>query len=167
MNTKSYDSIYEQALNGSLHEKLAFITNRKMHARLNATFKQSLPIMQNENHIAQVGLLMPRNSMLFSQLNYVVSQLVPAGITQHLDDYGLWYLFRPYDNEVVDPRRILSLSDLEFGFVLWFPACLVSFVCFICELVSFKMRRKFKFLFGVFGFFQVLRIRLNEYHDTC
>jgi hypothetical protein len=162
--TGAFEWLYERALNGS-SDKLAFIINRDNHAILNVTFKQSLPIMQSENLLQPVGFFMPRNSMLFSQLNLAVSQLVPAGITQHLDKFGLWYLHRPYDNEVIDPRRILSMSDLEYGFVLWIPACFLAFVCFICELMSLKVKLKFRVLIRLINFLRVLRARLRDYHD--
>jgi hypothetical protein len=148
-----------------VQSKFAFFLSTIEHAILNATLKQSLPIMQNENLVRPVGFVMPRNSMLFSQLNLVVSQLVPAGITQYLEKFGLWYLYRPYDNEVVDPRRILSMSDLEYGFVLWLPACFLAFVSFICELMSLKVKRKFRVLIRLINFLRVLRARLRDYHD--
>jgi hypothetical protein len=82
-------------------------------------------------------------------------------------DIGLWFLFKK--DEIKDPRKILRLSDLDFGFVLFLGAAGVSILVFFGELLWqqlwLKLRRKLKILIGVFEFLRVLRERMRDYHD--
>jgi hypothetical protein len=138
--------------------------NAPVHAVLNKTFGCSLPIMHNEKMERILSIYMSSNNMLMVQLNQLVSRLVSTGIVKHHVDYGYWYMYRPVEDIIEDPRRILSLRDLEYGFVLWLFACLVSFVCFICELLWIGLK-KLHSLFQVSQFLRVLRSRMHDYHD--
>jgi hypothetical protein len=84
----------------------------------------------------------------------------------YLADIGLWFLFKNLEDEIKDPRKILSLSDLEFGFVLFLAAADVSILVFFGELLWqqlwLKLRRKLKILIGVFEFLRVLRERMRD-----
>jgi hypothetical protein len=126
--------LYKKALDGELHEKFAFFMNSKIHALYNKTNRNSLPKMQNEGIEKMSSLYMTSNNMLVLQLNDILSRLIPAGIVQIMYSYSDWFLNRPVDDEIVDPRRILSLSDLEYGFSLWLFTCFVAILCFVCEL---------------------------------
>jgi hypothetical protein len=153
---------YEQALSGELQEKVAFFVSSIVHASFNNSFKSSLPKMQSERIKKLTSLQMDSNNMLHLQLNDLLSQLIPAGITNYLESYSGWFLNRPVDDEIVDPRRILSLSDLEYGFTLWLVACFVAILCFVGELLIFLVKN---FIILV-EFSRVLKSRLNHYHDT-
>jgi hypothetical protein len=136
-----------------------------MHANLNRTNNRSLPIMQNEKIRKSISFALMSNHMMLLPLNHLMSGLITSGIAQRLFDYDIWYQYRPVEYEIEDPRRILSLTDLEYGFVLWLVACLVSFVCFVCEL-SLKVKSELKNLIAMIDFLRVLRARMNNYHDT-
>jgi hypothetical protein len=156
--------VYQQALNGESKKKLAFFVHSLLHAVLNKTVGRSLPRMQNERMGLILIIYSSSNNMLMVQLNQLLSRLVSTGIVKHHVDYGYWYLYRPVEEIIEDPRRILSLTDLQYGFVLWLVACLVSFVCFICELLWFGLK-KLPILFEVIEFLIMLRSRMHDYHD--
>jgi hypothetical protein len=109
------------------------------------------------------------NHFLMKTLNHVISRLNPTGIPNYLADYGEWYLFRRLVEGVVDSRRILSLNDLEYGFVLFLGAAALSIVVFFGELLSvqvwLKLKRKLRILIGIADFLRVLRARMANYHD--
>ncbi|KAG5670248.1 hypothetical protein PVAND_000525 [Polypedilum vanderplanki] len=155
---------YKKALNDETNEKFAFLVDSDFHAYLNTTFCQSLTKMENEKLTKMTSYFMFVNNILLHELNDIINRLVPTGIAQHLSDFGLWSLFRPIAEEFRDPRRILSLNDLEFGFVLWLIACLISLVCFIFEISYVKTKPLLKKLIGLIGFYRLLRIRLNVVH---
>jgi hypothetical protein len=133
-----------------------------MHLRLNLTLKSSLTTMKNERVTKVMVLGMGRNHFMLGHLNRVISRFILAGITKHLSDYGMWFLLRQFDDELVDPRRILSLSDLEFGFVLWLVACFLSLLCFVSEVTFVKLKN----LMLLTEFLRVLKAKVESYHDV-
>ncbi|KAG5676176.1 hypothetical protein PVAND_006025 [Polypedilum vanderplanki] len=160
-----FKDLYNSALKGEYSKKLAFFVDDITHAALNSTYKKSLAIMKNEGMSKMSALYMSSNNILLDYLNYFLNRLIPAGIPQFLAKYGFWFLYRPADFEILDPRRILSMNDLEFGFVLWLIACFLSFYVFVCELYSLYVRRQFRILLGLYEFLRVIRERLRDYHD--
>jgi hypothetical protein len=156
--------VYRLVIIEELKLKVAFFTPSPLHTVLNKTFGRSLPKMQNERIGRILSIYMSSNNMLMLQLNQLVSRLVSTGIVKHHVDYGYWYFSRPADVNIEDPRRILSLTDLQYGFVLWLVACLVSCVCFICELLWIGLK-KLPMLFEVIEFLIMLRSRMHDYHD--
>ncbi|KAG5679491.1 hypothetical protein PVAND_009055 [Polypedilum vanderplanki] len=163
--SEEYDLIYEAVLNGSIKSKYAFLIHTEDHARLNSTFKKSLPIMKNERLTKTVHISMMRVNIISQPLDDVIDELIPSGILQHENDYGMWYMHRPVDVEVKDPKRILSMSDLEFGFVTFLGVLSLSIVVFICELHALYVRRQLRKLLGLYEFIRVIRERFKDYHD--
>ncbi|KAG5666813.1 hypothetical protein PVAND_014823 [Polypedilum vanderplanki] len=165
-----YD-LYKKALNGKNTEKFAFFTSHTIHKIISSEVENSLSIMDEENEKFSMLLVleMSNNDILFSHLDYVMQNFVSNGIAKHLVDYAMWFLSRPYDVEIEDTRRILSMNDLEFGFVIWLVACFVAFLAFIYEIFNLFFKRKFRNIlrniFGLFEFLKVLKARMNEYHD--
>jgi hypothetical protein len=125
--------------------------------------------MKGEKIRKEKSFRMRKNHFMLGHLNHVISRFNSAGIAGYLADFGAWYLSRKLADEVKDPRRILSLTDLEFGFVLFLAAAGVSILVFFGELlwqqVWLKLSRKLKILIGVFEFLRVLRERMRGYHD--
>jgi hypothetical protein len=137
-----------------------------MHSQFNATFHRSLAIMKNARLTKVFAFRFVKNHFLIKTLNHVISQLTPAGIPNYLADYGQWYLFRRLDEDVIeDSRRIFSLGDLEYGFVLFLGAATVSILVFIGELLSVQVKRKLEMMIGLVDFLRVLRARMADYHD--
>ncbi|KAG5666636.1 hypothetical protein PVAND_014652 [Polypedilum vanderplanki] len=126
--------MYEAALNGSSKIKYAFLVNQNVHGILNSTFKSSLSTMENEGTTFTWTYSIPRNLLLSNEMVEVINEFVPSGIIQYLYDFMLWLNFRPTDFQEEDSRRILSMTDLEFGFVLWIVSLSVPLICFLYEV---------------------------------
>ncbi|KAG5667570.1 hypothetical protein PVAND_015547 [Polypedilum vanderplanki] len=160
-----YKLFYEAALNGDTKSKYAFFASAYLHAILNSTFKDSLPIMKNERMTKKTHIYMVKQNVLTQAIDERINELMPSGILQHESDYGMWYLHRPVDVEIPDSRRILAMSDLEFGFVIFLGFLGLAIVVFICELHALYVRRELKKLLGLYEFMRVIRERLRDYHD--
>ncbi|KAG5669524.1 hypothetical protein PVAND_017411 [Polypedilum vanderplanki] len=138
---------YEKALNKTLTTKYAFFVSNYFHAAMNETAKNSLSIMDNERITELMGFSLFGNNILQVHLNDIISQLIPSGIIQHLNEFGVWYFFRRLFIEDEDSRRILSMTDLEFGFVIWIISLSLPITCFIIEILNGnyeKLRKKAK-----------------------
>ncbi|KAG5679817.1 hypothetical protein PVAND_009355 [Polypedilum vanderplanki] len=157
--------LYEFILNGELNSKYAFLVRTDYHALLNLIYKKSLPIMKNERLTKPCAFTMMRHNIMTQPIDEMINDLIPSGIFQYEDDYGMWYHYRPVEDEIQDSRRILSMYDLEFGFVIIFGFLGLSIIVFICELHALYVRRQMRKLLGLYEFIRVVRERLKDYHD--
>jgi hypothetical protein len=159
--------LYTQALRGNSSGKYAFFASHEVHTSLSSDNKNSLPVIKKDTFSMMSTLKMSNNDMMFKHLDFVMQQFVSAGIDKFLIDHAMWDLARPYDLEIEDSRRILAMSDLEFGFVIWLAACFVAFLIFVGEKLSMwiKLGRKFKRIVGLVEFLRVLKARMADYHD--
>jgi hypothetical protein len=148
------------------NDKYAFFVSAPFHAELRQKYGRSLPIMQCRRMFVPTSYLMFKNNMLVNQVDDVLNRFTEAGIEKHIQDYFDWLTVKPHVEEVIDTRRILSMSDLEFGFVIWLVVCSASLVVFIYEINSLRLRRKMRTLIGLFDFLKLLRARMSDYHDT-
>lgn len=159
--------MYKQALDDNSAVKYAFFISDSFHASLNATFKRSLPIMQNDRVVRSLQLLTFRNNPLLLDIDELFKKWIPSGIVQHLLDYGKWFIDRPIEDTILDNRRILSMFDLEYGFVLWLIACGISTIVFICEMIPVwigLMKKILQKLMVIINFIIALRIFLRNHH---
>ncbi|KAG5672996.1 hypothetical protein PVAND_003077 [Polypedilum vanderplanki] len=162
---EDFNNLYIDSVRGHIKEKFAFFLNNDIHSMYNTRVEDSLALMKNEKITKPTAYKALSNNIFLLHLNYFLDQLIPTGIVNHLLDYGMWYLNRPRDPEIIDPRKILSMNDLEFGFVIWLMACFLSFLAFLYEIISLNFKRKFKMLIGLIDFLRVLRVRMADYHD--
>ncbi|KAG5671310.1 hypothetical protein PVAND_001515 [Polypedilum vanderplanki] len=156
---------YNSTLDGKAKSKFAFLLSTIEHASWNKTFKRSLPIMENVKIKTTIAFGTQKNNILNYQLNQVINHLIPSGILNNLLDYGKWYLYRPIHIEPEDSKRVLSMSDLQFGFVIFLGFMSLPIVVFICELHALYVRRQLRKLLGLYEFVRVIRERLKDYHD--
>ncbi|KAG5669173.1 hypothetical protein PVAND_017067 [Polypedilum vanderplanki] len=127
-------NLYEKSLKGENEMKFAFLVHDITHSLFNSTYKSSLQRMQNEKLQQMTGYMTNRNMLIQSQFDKLLEKLIPSGIAQHSVEYGKWFLFRPVDNEVEDSRKVLSMTDLEFGFVIWLVSISLPITCFLIEI---------------------------------
>jgi hypothetical protein len=93
-------------------------------------------------------------------LDEVLQRLIPFGIPQYLWDLGSQAISYRYDDDVPDNRRILSLGDLEYGFVIWLVTFPIPIFVFICELLSFMAERVVRKFAGLIEFLMLLRAHI-------
>jgi hypothetical protein len=169
MSSNEYQQNYWNSLKGRNNQNFAFIISTQIHKQFNATFNLSLITMKGESVSKDLAFCMEKNHFMLGHFNYIINRFKPAGIPKYFADIGLWFLFKNLENEIKDPRKILSLTDLEFGFVLFLAAAGVSILVFFGELLWqqlwLKLRRKLKILIGIWEMLRVLRERMRDYHD--
>jgi hypothetical protein len=159
-----FSTLYEDALRGHVSKHAFFISNLD-HKLLNSTFMNSLATMKNEKLTKSIFLKLGKRNPFLNHLNHVMDRSIPFGIPQHLCDAGYSDIYRQYDAEVDDNRRILSLTDVEFGFVIWLATFPLSIIAFICEIKSIKVKRLARKYAGLIEFLLLLRARMSVYHD--
>lgn len=143
--------------------KLAFyLTNQRLN-QLNVITGHKSEIFQ-VIMTRQIGFGMDRNYYFYSLIEETLQQLIPTGIVKHLNDYHQWVLYERYDSEKNVGPKVLTMTDLEFGFVLWLIACLMCIAGFLLEVVYFYTYLKFMFLakqlIGMILFVKLLALRL-------
>jgi hypothetical protein len=147
--------------------KIAFFLTREFQLRINwcnarSSRKIILPVF-NEIPIA-FGL--PKNCILNDLLQDVMAKIIEAGIPQHFWKVEQEVKFKVGldSGKVEDNRRILSLSDLECGFVIFIIALSVSTVVFLAEFLQPKIKKFVRTLIGLFYFLRLLRVRLGNFY---
>jgi hypothetical protein len=161
-----FEEMIKKATEEIVQKKYAFFIGSGYHNHLNVTLGKSLPRMKNERFELQHAFIMPKNNMLESHIDDILKRFIETGIEKYNMDYGSWLETKPFVEEIIDKRKILALSDLEYGFVLWLGCCFASFLVFIYEINSLRLRRKLKIVIGLVDFLRLLRARLADYHDT-
>ncbi|KAG5674041.1 hypothetical protein PVAND_004031 [Polypedilum vanderplanki] len=157
--------LYKRALKGETKSKYAFFVSDFELENWKSFFNGSLPMLEYEKLSKPLVISSPLNNILQYQLNKLVDELIPSGILNHLVSYGEWYLNRPIDIKPEDTKRILSMSDLEFGFVIFLGTLSFPIFVFICEIHALYVRRQLRKLLGLYEFVRVIRERLKDYHD--
>jgi hypothetical protein len=105
-----------------------------------------------------------KNCILYDLLRDVMERIIPAGIPQHLWKYEQNYKRQGLKSEaVMDSRRILSLADLEYGFVLWLIAISVSTAVFLIEFLRPKLKIFVGACVGLFYYMKLLRLLLAHH----
>jgi hypothetical protein len=132
--------------------KFAFIVDSRSFHR--ASFHTRGAFRERIHHDAQLteitcGMRFQANDKLYVSFNKVIQKLNEAGIINHLiDKYEKYldpkyyekpvmahkqYLKTTYSNSFEDGPQVLTLSDLEFGFVIWLGALVLPLIGFIFE----------------------------------
>ncbi|KAL7011987.1 hypothetical protein ACKWTF_014551 [Chironomus riparius] len=119
--------------------------------------------MKNFEREAQISVLYTvRNSLIFEILNKLMERIVPAGIPQYLNKYHESNVYRTFYPIIdIDPK-VLTLQNLEYGFVLWIGSCGISAIGFLMEHLWLKGRRVCRSIIGLWMLMSILRIRLRN-----
>jgi hypothetical protein len=157
-------NLYYRALIGNV-SKLAFMISEFDHQQLNSTFMDSLVVMKSESINKMITLSVGLRIPFSKHLDRVMDQLISSGIAQHMWDSGYWGYFDRFDVDIPESLRVLALSDLEFGFVIWLATFPIPIIAFICELYSLKAKIIVRKLAGLYEFLRLLRARMSVYHD--
>ncbi|KAL7012208.1 hypothetical protein ACKWTF_014690 [Chironomus riparius] len=87
----------------------------------------------------QNGISMLKNHFLFAATEEVMQKFIPMGLIQHSYDLHNWICLRP----IIEPEDtepiVLTMDELEFGFILWLTVCAVSILGFFCEILLSKI----------------------------
>lgn len=161
-----YLSVYNSSMLADTEKYAFYMTDIQRQELANIL---QLPGTQLEEvlYSTSLGFGVPKNCFLFHIIDKVVQDLISTGIMSNIyNQYMDYRYFAPPQKE----PKVLTVDDLEFGFVLWLIAALVSFVMFLSEFFLFKFLRKVKFCIiakvkNLVGKILVLRGLKNLYFD--
>lgn len=135
---------YTQSQNASA--KLSLIAANSYFERL----KRFVPVNQEWNEIKtettfNLVMVFRNNPYYFSMLRKTINRLIDARIMIRLGKE--YYPTRQKLSEIKSQPKVLSMSDLKFGFHIWFGCCLISFIGYIMELfyMLYKVAEKMAF----------------------
>jgi hypothetical protein len=117
-------------------------------------------------HTVPIVVELQKECILYELLNDVMRQAIAAGIPQHFwkNEQEVMFNVRPKLRITEDNRRILSLYDLEYGFVVWLIACGISTAVFVVEFVGPKLM-KVRDSVGIIYFIRLLKTRLAQFYS--
>ena len=128
---QSYCNNYDK-----VNAKLAFFMEDIQYTTRNSFCKGAAVKLKNFKKEATLSVLLTfTNSFLYDTLNELMDKIVPAGIPQYLIKYHEFNMFKVFVPADLSPVRILTIQDLEYGFVIWLGACGISFVGFLMEFL--------------------------------
>lgn len=131
--------------------KLAFFQSEKFFDTANIFCKGSLfPLKKVFINALPTALIVKRNSILESVFYEVMPQFVSSGIPQYLNKFhaDLFHIgYREFNEKI---PKVLTVDDLAFGFNLWFMACCLSIIGFICEVFKYFVVKVLKNFIGIF-----------------
>ena len=135
--------------------KIAFFMPQDAIATLITDCKCQPKILKQTLLTYQNGISMLRNHFLFEATEEVVQRLIPMGIIQHSFELHTWISLRPVIEVEGSEPNVLTMDDLEFGFVIYLATCGLSILGFLYEFIKFGL----KAVFGSFAYrFLVVRI---------
>jgi hypothetical protein len=115
------------------------------------------------------GVEFPRNHKLYKHFNSKITQLIEAGITEkyrktHLEHLNPKYYEKPrlihktylettWRKSFIDEPKILTMKNLEFGFVIWLGSLILPLLGFIFEWLN-KLKDFFIIKFLLAAYFE-------------
>lgn len=99
------------------------------------------------------GLGFSRNDKFFEIFDRKFQQLFTAGLIDQSADF--WFTFmnpKRYEHFYVHEPEVLTMKDLEAGFVIWLISIFLTLIVFLLELLV-KFRDRLVFQFVVFAFY--------------
>ncbi|KAG5669431.1 hypothetical protein PVAND_017318 [Polypedilum vanderplanki] len=139
--------LYKEALEGHTKSKYAFLVDNLLHTNLNNSLKKSLPVLKNPQLTKTYSFSFTNNQMLSHEILNITSYFIESGVAKYLSEFGKFKAAKTYQAEVIDTRKVFSLADLEFGFILWLASLLLPITCFILELLIagfMKLKKKLR-----------------------
>lgn len=149
--------------------KLAFLFSNIQAQFLNIYCKNSTVRKMKFEHakkfVLSLMLITNDNDILSQLINDVEGIYFEAGLMTHLLREGIRRFWKEKFIDEEDNRKVLTLTDLEHGFVLWIIACGISLTAFIIELCFSQLARNFRKFIGLNYFVRLLRMRVRNYQN--
>jgi hypothetical protein len=80
-----------------------------------------------------VGIMTGRNQFIFRLTEETLRDLISGGIPQHIYKFHMDMVFPPNSKDDLGPS-VLGIDDLNYGFVIWIVAIVITLLAFIAEL---------------------------------
>ena len=147
----------------NVHPKLAFLMPIMNMLSSNSFCGGSLIPVKNF-HISSLlgGLGMVKNSILYPIFDEVIRNLIPSGVPQYLRKYHERLLYGIYEELEEKAPKVLTLDDLEFGFIIWLIASGISIAAFLSEIFRFYIENLLKMHIGLAMLVSIIVRRLGK-----
>jgi hypothetical protein len=161
---------YFQNINSNSSAKLAFFMTKDMQISLGPICRNSSSRVITPDFFYKFpqSIWLYKMCVLHDLLHDVMERILPAGIPQYIWKYEQENRFSHSglrtDDDDEDTRRVFSLHDLEYGFVLWLIACGISTVVFLIEYLRPKLKKFVRTSTGLLCFLRLLRARLDQFY---
>jgi len=145
-----------------VNAKLAFFMEDIQYTTRNSFCQGAGIKLKNFKKEATLSVLFTlRNSFLYDTINNIMEKTVPAGIPQYLIKYHEFNMFKVFVPSASSPVRVLTIQDLEYGFVIWLGACGISIIGFLLEVMLFNVEVCFKNFMGLWIVITIFRNKLR------
>ena len=145
-----------------INAKLAFFMEEIQYTTRNSFCKGAAAKLKNFKKEAMASVLFTyKHSYLYDIFNQVMDKIVPAGIPQYLIKYHEFNMFKVFVPAEPSPVRVLTVQDLEYGFVLWLGACGISSTGFLLELIWFYVVVQFRNFIGLWMLISIIKHKLQ------
>jgi hypothetical protein len=130
------ESLFDPAFKGAIHVAgdLLWQTSKNTECRL---LKH---VIKERFVLAMMGIQFPRNHKFFEIFNRKLQEMATAGLIEHsASSYLSWLKPNCYKKYRLkfenDDPKVLSLKDLEAGFVIWLSFICLSVFVFVLEWI--------------------------------
>lgn len=139
MSIEDLNSLFYELHNSSLKAAMIYTD---IDFRVTRSYVKYPPnVMQEKIPFGNLAVCSRTLNFATQLVHEVMLRLMPSGIPQYLHKYLMEFEFRPL---YAPPKenRVFSLSDLEFGFIIWLIAIGISIFVFFLELLWYFIRKK-------------------------
>ncbi|KAG5670801.1 hypothetical protein PVAND_001039 [Polypedilum vanderplanki] len=101
------------------------------------------PIKIHETYMTiPVGLATESLHFMFENIEDTIQWLIPSGIIKQSEDFYYWVLYGKNHFEIDDGPKILTMSDLSYGFNIWLITCLATIFEFFIEILVHRIKSR-------------------------
>jgi hypothetical protein len=132
--------------------KTAVAVSKIDYVSITRAFK-NIKVIQQSYMLESFSTCTDRNNFAFKVTDYVMTYMFQGGITQHLYKY----VVKTFFPEEESGPSVLSLEDLDFGFIIWLIACAIAIFVFLMEIFWYFMSVKLPLILRCIALLFVLR----------
>lgn len=94
-----------------------------------------LPRLHKERiNLNSFGMVIPRNHKLYEIIDEKIQQLFTAGLVDfYSNEFFKYESKKRYDHLYHDKPQVLTMKNLEAGFVIWLASLSLTLIAFVCE----------------------------------
>lgn len=161
MDLDEFQKFYESHIHNS-SEKLAFLTPKTSKKDLDMNLNSPGLELKEILFKSQSSLMFVNNLFLFDLIQDVIENLVETGTLQHLKELNSWYDYFTRLKSIA-PRgpQVLSMMDLDYGFIIWLVACGLC----VCILFGEFFIKFLNYYVSKFYFLVVLKNSLENFQN--
>lgn len=155
-------SLYCNQIQNSSAKLAFFLPHSEVDEFYNKCKVRSIKLRENlySNYL---GLAVLENNFIYHLMQDVIEQLIPSGIPQYLLKFYDWVHSRDKRYIFVKIPKVLTLKDLEFGFLCWAAACCATAMMLMLEIIFKNISNLFMNFLGFYLVFQEIRSNMSVF----